>query len=120
MPAGSIRHCPYDWSAVRGTVEKWLAASERPTAVYVSHEQLASQVAHRARQMGLSVPGDLSVMGFVSESETPELTSIAVPLSLVGKTAVELARSLLSGHGPSVQLVETELMVRGSCDRPSV
>ena len=55
---------------------------------------VAVGVLHAAAQLGLSLPGDLSVMGFddipLAAYVIPELTTVAQPIYGMGQTAVEI------------------------------
>jgi len=77
-----------------------------------------------AREIGLAVPRDLSVVGFndIPQSELfdPPLTTVHVPQEEMGVLAAALLIDQLEGrHIERRQLVlETELMVRGSSAPP--
>lgn len=79
------------------TFEGGLAAAERlldleppPTAVFSSNDEMAAGVIHAARQRGLDVPADLSVIGF---DDTPVAAHIWPPLTTVRWPIASMARS---------------------------
>lgn len=100
-----------------------LRRSDRPSAIICGNDQIAIQVYAAAATLGLSVPDDLSVIGFddmaiITRTLKPELTSVALPYFEIGRTAVEmLARINGESDGPVVPqiLVPCPLVVRQSC-----
>ncbi|NUR89993.1 MAG: substrate-binding domain-containing protein, partial [Nonomuraea sp.] len=78
-----------------------------------------------AREAGLSIPGDLSLIGFhdlpFAAHLTPPLTTVRLPLRAMGARAVELLLQQLDGGSPKHETIRTpgpELVVRGSCAGP--
>jgi len=71
-----------------------LQSRNRPTALVCSNDLLAIRSIRAAHLSGLSVPRDLSVIGFdgiaLGEDLTPALTTIAQPNSDIGRHGVEL------------------------------
>lgn len=72
-----------------------LSAPDRPTAIICGNDQVAMQVYAAAASLGLSVPQDLSVMGFddlklISQTLYPALTTVALPYFEIGRRAVEM------------------------------
>ncbi|MEL6149315.1 MAG: LacI family DNA-binding transcriptional regulator, partial [Chloroflexota bacterium] len=67
-----------------------LSETNRPTAFFALTDDAAVAVIHAARKMDLSVPDDLSVMGFddvpVASHVYPMLTTIAQPIRKMGQT----------------------------------
>ena len=62
---------------------------ERPTAIFAGNDEMAAGVLQAARQIGLSVPGDLSVVGFddfeIARRLWPALTTIRTPTREIGR-----------------------------------
>lgn len=97
-----------------------LSRAERPTAIFAFNDQLAIGAMQIATELGLRVPGDLSVVGFDDTPEaqivTPRLTTVHQPLAEIGRMGVSLLSRLLEGQrveALSVEL-ETTLVVRDS------
>lgn len=65
----------------------------RATAFLALSDQQAWQMAEKLKQLGLSVPGDISLVGFrdtlVAQSMTPKLTTIHVPAEEMGHAAAQ-------------------------------
>jgi LacI family transcriptional regulator len=71
--------------------EKLLDAPDRPTAVYCSNDEMAAGVLHAAMERGLSVPEDLSIVGFddspIAAHIWPPLTTVRWPMTAMARTA---------------------------------
>ena len=101
--------------------------AERPTAVFCSADMVAFGLIAGLQEAGLSVPGDISVVGFddidMSQYYIPALTTIYQDRHLLGRRAAErlLARlkpsSLASGEAGD-DLIDVELVVRNSAAPP--
>ncbi|GAA3887450.1 LacI family DNA-binding transcriptional regulator [Saccharothrix violaceirubra] len=76
----------------------------RPTAVVCTSDELAFGAIQAARDLGLRVPEDVSVVGFddipAAQHADPPLTTIRQPLAEKGRRAGELALRLLDGGRP--------------------
>ncbi|WP_052396938.1 LacI family DNA-binding transcriptional regulator [Streptomyces sp. NRRL F-5123] len=101
-----------------------LAAARPPTAVFASSDQMALGVYEAARQRGLRVPDDLSVVGFDDLPQArwspPPLTTVRQPLAEMGAAAADMLLQLVQGRTPDVLRVElsTSLVVRDSSAAP--
>jgi DNA-binding LacI/PurR family transcriptional regulator len=101
-----------------------LARAERPTAVFASSDLQALGVYRAAREAGLRVPQDLSVVGFddlpVAALVDPALTTVHRPLAEMAAAAAEMALTLGRGEVPAQLGVEvaTTLTVRESTAPP--
>ena len=101
-----------------------LALPERPTAIFTSSDMAAFGALRAARDAGLVVPDDLSVVGFDDIPEasfvTPALTTVHQPLREMGRAAVRrLISMLVDPQQPPTRLVlETDLVVRESTAPP--
>ncbi|MGJ9457239.1 catabolite control protein A [Oceanobacillus sp. CF4.6] len=75
-------------------VEELLALDEKPTAVFVTYDEIALGVIHGAQDMGLNVPDDLEVFGFdntrLATMVRPTLTTIVQPTYDIGAVAMRL------------------------------
>jgi LacI family transcriptional regulator len=97
-----------------------LSLEDRPTAIFAFNDMLAIGVLRAARQLGLRVPEDVSVVGFDDTFEaslmTPQLTTVRQPLVEMGRLAVsQLARLLENRRIEALHVqVETSLVVRES------
>ena len=102
-----------------------MASSERPTAVVAATDQLAFGVLHAAHELGVRVPGEMSVVGFddlpMSAFSVPALTTVAMPTVDMTQRAVDLAIDAIGGAsapaGPVI--IEPSLVVRRSTAPPA-
>jgi LacI family transcriptional regulator len=125
---------PYDPSLVRdGTFHHaggyeaataLLALDDRPTAVFAGSDEQAFGVVEAARQAGLSVPHDLSVVGFddlpIARWASPPLTTVRQPLEEMGRIGAQMLQTLIDGRPLDAYHVElaTKLVVRSSTQEP--
>lgn len=104
--------------------ETLLGRVDRVTAIFAASDAQAAGVLEAARRAGVSVPNELSVIGFddqlVARMTAPQLTTIRQPSEAMGSYAVEVAHKLLSGSAPPAFHTDlaTELVVRGSTAPP--
>jgi DNA-binding LacI/PurR family transcriptional regulator len=91
-----------------------------PTAVFCSNDYLAIGVMEGARDAGLALPADLSVVGFddipLASYVTPGLDTIRLPAYEMGALGFEalLERIEKGGRTPVHRMLGLELIVRGS------
>lgn len=96
----------------------------RPTAVIAYSDFVALGVYRAARELGLSLPRDLSVIGFdddpYAEDFTPSLSSIHVPFESIGKYAARMAFAPRDSYAdnPHVTL-SSKLVIRDSVAPPA-
>lgn len=109
-------------SAYRATTEL-LASKAQFTAVFAGSDMAASGVLAALTDAGLSVPGDVSLIGFddveLATNLRPQLTTVHVPYEELGRVAVRLAlESQQPGDaGEQHVLLDTHIVVRDSVVR---
>jgi LacI family transcriptional regulator len=107
-------------------MRRLLAQGRRPTAVVAASVLSAVGAVTAAREAGLRVPEDISIVGyhdvFFAEHLTPPLTVVRLALHAMGRTAVHALLERLEG-GPARHVVVTdpapELVVRASAAPPA-
>jgi LacI family transcriptional regulator len=115
-----------DWRIPRGTeaAEQLLSLPDPPTAIFGFNDNVAIGALRAAHDRGLSVPGDLSVVGFDDTEPalivTPQLTSVRQPLAEMGRMGVSLLVRLIEGQRVDALRLElaTKLVVRESTAPP--
>jgi len=101
-----------------------LALADPPTAIFASSDLQAIGVYKAAREAGVRIPDDLSVVGFddlpVTAWLDPPLTTVHQPLTQMAAAATELALALGRGEeAPQLGMeLATTLTVRGSTAPP--
>lgn len=113
-----------DPSGGRDAAEKILGRLNRPTALFCFNDRMASGAYIAARQLGIEVPEDLSIVGFdnqilVAEAVDPPLTSVQLPHVEMGRWAMEQALALLDEEAePQLCRMPCPLVERGSVAPP--
>jgi LacI family transcriptional regulator len=110
----------FEIDAGRTAARRLLDLHDPPTAIFAFNDNIAIGALQAARERGVRVPEDLSVVGFddveAAEIVTPMLTTIRQPLAEMGRMAVSLLERLIEGQRIDVLHVElrTQLIVRGT------
>jgi DNA-binding LacI/PurR family transcriptional regulator len=116
-----------DWTPSSGyAAGKELAARMRAgedvTAVFLANDQMALGLLAALHEQGLTVPGDVSLVGFDDLPEapyfTPPLTTVRQDFAELGRRGVQLVLARLSGEDLHPDAVEPELIVRASTAPP--
>ena len=100
-----------------------LDAADPPTAIFAFNDNTAIGALRVARERGIRVPEDLSIVGFddseLSAIVTPALTTVRQPLAEMGRMAVSLLFRILDGQRLEALHIElkTRLIVRDSTAR---
>jgi DNA-binding LacI/PurR family transcriptional regulator len=126
MPGGPgfVSPAALTFEAGYAVATQWLARTDRPTGVVTAHDLQAVGVYLAAREAGLSIPDDLSVVGFGDLPAVgfldPPLTTVHQPLTQMTVTATELAVALGRGVRTAHTRVElaTTLITRASTAPP--
>lgn len=85
-----------DWERQSGYLlaKELLTLSEPPTAIFAMNDLMAGGVIDAANELGISIPGAVSLVGFdnreCSKFFNPALTTMALPLTEMGKKSAEL------------------------------
>ena len=101
-----------------------LARAEPPSAIFAVNDLTALGVLEAARQAGLQVPRDLSVVGFDDTPaalwSAPPLTTVAQNMVGLGQVALRTLVELAEGHEPVSHRIElaTTLVQRQSTAAP--
>ena len=113
-------HQPEGYACAR----ELLALADRPTAIFASNDIMAYGVMDAARDCGLRIPDDVSIIGFddipQSQQTHPPLTTVRQPLQEMGRTAVHQVLEIIKqpDKPPERVRLNTKLVVRGSCQSP--
>ncbi|WP_395691047.1 LacI family DNA-binding transcriptional regulator [Nocardioides sp.] len=100
-----------------------LSAPERPTAIFAGSDEMAFGVLRAARELGLRVPEDLSVIGIDDHEMSVifDLTTIAQPVREQGRIAAQQVLAALTAQYwvPEQVVLPTRLVVRRTTAPPS-
>jgi len=93
LEAAYAREGAYTFESGIERARELLSIAPRPTAIFAGNDEMAAGVLQAARQMGVAVPEDLSVVGFddfeIARRLWPSLTTIRTPTREIGRLAVE-------------------------------
>jgi len=109
-----------DEATVHHALEEIFAEPSRPTALLAQSDRIALIALDWLKARGLSVPGDVSIVGFdgvpESAASAPPLTTIQQPIAEIGRRAVRV----ILEHAGEIrrERVDFELVVRGSTAPP--
>ncbi len=99
-----------------------LQRKDRPTAIFAGNDEMAIGVYKAARDLGLAVPGDLSVVGFddapMASRIWPALTTVRLPIRDMGQMAAEKLLALSRGETVTQPDVRPALIARESTAAP--
>src|SRR3954454_19731712 len=115
-----IRVGAYDPEVSAASAHDLLTGPDRPTAVFAANDISAIATVGAARELGLSVPDDLSVVGFDNVPESalcsPPLTTVDQPIREMGHRAISMLIALINGDevGRTHVTLDTGLVVRSS------
>ena len=102
-------------------MKKILSMKSRPTAVFAASDAIAIGAMRAVSEAGLSVPKDISIIGFndvdACKYTTPALTTIHAPAYDMGAHGANLVyvSSNLQIHTPLKVKIPCELIKRESC-----
>src|SRR5665647_1909030 len=119
-----VRMSDYRRDAAHQPAIELLSRPDRPTAIFAGNDLSAIGTMEAAQEMGLDVPGDVSVIGFDDIPEaartTPPLSTVRQPIQQMGSAAVELLIALMDGRIPETMHVRlpTSLVLRGTTAPP--
>jgi len=95
------------------------------TGVFAANDMMAIGALQEARDQGLSVPENISVVGFddipLAAMISPSLTTVEQPALSMGRLAIDLLLETMAGkkEDPSHITLETKLHIRASSAAPS-
>lgn len=93
-----------DFTSLGGekAMECLLAATDRPTAVFCFNDMMAIGAMAAIRKAGLSIPGDVSIIGFddieLTSIVVPPLTTVAQPFDEIARYATDLLIERIKGN----------------------
>jgi LacI family transcriptional regulator len=118
LPEEYIKYVPVSRKGIREKLRELFELPEPPTGIFAPSDDLAIRVVHRARELGLYTPRDISVIGFdgIDIAEHVDLTTISQQLSDSGRLAVELLFARLDDPQRPVQQLQLQarLVERGT------
>jgi len=121
LPRELVRRSSFGHDSGRKAGRVLLEGSERPTAIVCGNDVIALGVLSAARQRGIRVPEELTVVGFddIPMAGWPivDLTTVHCDLEALASVAVELLLAGLAGPGlppPVERRIAVSLVLRGT------
>lgn len=95
-----------------------IASGAKIDGVIARNDNLAAVAMSAIRECGLSVPGDISVIGFdnsrISQITTPKLTTVQIDRVGMAQGIINMLDSMIAGNEPGMQEYRTTLIERES------
>ena len=121
LPTDDLLHSgDFTYASGERAARALLALPSPPTAIIASNDQMALATLEVARQAGLAVPQDLSLISFdntpMMQFTQPQLTAIDQPIAATASKAVELIIAAQKGESlpAAVTVIPASLVERGS------
>lgn len=119
LEAAMVLEAGYTFDSGVRAADNLLSRANRPTAVFAGNDEMAIGVYASARKLGLSIPDDLSVIGFddtpMASRISPSLTTVRLPIREMGKEAARGLLDLISGAAKTEnESFNHEIIVRES------
>ncbi|GIP29826.1 LacI family transcriptional regulator [Paenibacillus sp. J23TS9] len=105
-------------------VKQLLMSGKRPTAFFSANDEMALGAMDACRELGLQIPGDISIAGFddipVASQLSPALTSVRLPIYEMSQAAAHHIVTMCEEGSTSFSTVSfpTHLIVRETCAEP--
>ena len=125
VPTPAIYEGDFKFDGGRRAASELLAANEFATAVVVANDMMALGAMHEFRAAGLTIPRDISVVGFDDISfaalSQPPLTTVCSPRVEIGRKAIEALMATIKQSGASGEevSVRTFLVLRSTTAPPA-
>lgn len=113
----------WEFDETEAAVNRLLQAKQRPTALVCANDEMAVVAIRTIQRAGLSVPKDISVVGFtnerLSELSNPPLTTVSQPEIEVGRVAMKLLIEKVEAEPteqdkPETRILPSDLIIRES------
>lgn len=111
LPRSLIADGQYTFESGQSASESLFDLSPRPTAIFASNDEMAAGVLYAARQRGIAVPEELSIIGF---DDTPLTTRVWPPLGTVRWPIVAM------GRAAALKLIGTAIGEGSEVNEPSM
>jgi LacI family transcriptional regulator len=118
------RHGPYTHAWGFEATLEMLRGDERPTAIFCGNDVIAFGALDAAQELGLSVPGDVSIVGFndipIAGWRFVNLTTVRQPLKEMARAAAQMLVKRVESpdREPRTRVFPVELVYRGTAGQP--
>ncbi len=116
------------WVRIDDQLAAWLQQLAKPAAVFCCHDVPARDLAEACVALGIEVPDEVAILGvdddrFECELARPTLSSISLPMDLVGYRAAAMLQRRLKGQRVSARpakVAPSHVVTRQSTDAHAV
>ncbi len=113
-----IAHGDYSRDSGAKAMRELLGRTKAIDAVFAANDLMALGAMDVLRDAGLTMPGDVAVVGFddikASQEAAPPLTTVRQPFDRISEEMVRLLLDVISGKRPAAVTIPTELVIRES------
>ena len=107
-----------DRLAVPEICAELLRHEDRPDGMICASDELAIALLAELKRHGVSVPGEISVIGCNNTENstltTPPLSTVDIPVMELGRRSADLLLRMIHGETAQPELLEPSLVIRGS------
>ncbi|MZR31502.1 LacI family DNA-binding transcriptional regulator [Sneathiella litorea] len=118
LPSEMVINAGFDAAAGREAAKELLRLRPRPTAIFAVNDYSAIGAMGVIRDEGLEVGKDIAVVGYndisIADDLLVPLSSVRVPIDIMGRTAVEMIISQMNGEPVTSRRLTPYLVVRDS------
>jgi len=120
LPDSMIRYGNWEYDSGYICTKELLCAKHRPTAIFAMNDLMAAGCIHALQEIGLSVPGDIAVVGFdnreIARYLQPPLTTVALPTAEIGVRSAKHILSLIQNPDvpPQREIIPCAIIERNS------
>lgn len=123
LPRSLIAQGNYTFETGVTAANRLLDLSPRPTAIFASNDEMAAGIVFAARERGIAIPDELSVIGFddtpIAAHIWPPLTTVRWPIvSMARAAARKLVGDMIGGVGDQPSMLPSMLIHRSSVAPP--
>jgi DNA-binding LacI/PurR family transcriptional regulator len=122
VPGAARVRSTFELDGAQAATLALLGAAPETTALFCDDDVIAAGAYLAARELGLRIPGDLSVVGFdgleIGRVLDPPLTTVVADGREMGRIAFELLHAQFAGRKPRNRVLAVRLLVRGSSAPP--
>jgi DNA-binding LacI/PurR family transcriptional regulator len=114
----------YKRDIAAATARQLMSGETRPDAIFVGNDHMAFAVIDEIRRLGLSIPGDVSIIGYddvpLASWAAYDLTTVRQPVNRMVEATIQTLMSAIDGQETYTQTIEIEgpLIQRGSSRPP--
>ena len=121
LPERYVRQAGYTFESGLEAARELLRLRSPPSAIFTGNDEMAVGVYQAARDCGIGIPGELSVIGYddspIASRVWPALTTVRLPIVDMARTAAAMLFAQEEGRTLSAPPVTPALVVRASTAR---